>query len=492
MESGKRSIGRSLKFRLILIFSCLGFIAAVGASLWSYYAVKNETLNFIDEELSQIAATVINYNMLIPKRWEGPRQAHRRMFFRRHHLGEDTQIVIEEQNSVPGRMRMRQPREVPSLGDLSTRRFDIVIAPLYGQARNNIFLPAGIADGFYTVLISDNRTRVFVATKPDGERFVVARPLDVVNDISAKALNTSFYEFLGLLVIYIPIVIVSVNLTFKAVKALALKLDKRKENDLSPIVSEHKGYIPSELDSFIGAIDRLFDKVEESMAVQQRFIADAAHEMRTPLAALSLQAESLAGEDLPPKAKEKLQDLRQSIEREKDLMNALLSLTRLQNNREQAVFAPCPIEDLFIALIEELSPLAEKKDIDFGVDGPMNFTAATSKPDLKCVLNNFIVNAIKYTPHGGRVDLTCKEEGAFLVLAVKDTGPGIADEYLERVFTPFFRVDGDSAKVPGTGLGLAIAKAAAKRAGADVRLFNQREGGLCAQVRVKKAVDGTV
>ena len=487
MESGKRSVGRSLKFRLILIFSCLGFLAAVGASLWSYYSVKNETLNFIDEELSQIAATVINYNMLIPKRWEGPRQAHRRMFFRRHHrMGRNSEIIIEE-NINEGRMRPPPPRrELPSLGDLSTRRFDIVIAPLYGQARNNIFLPSGIEDGFYTVLISDNRTRVFVATKPDGERFVVARPLDVVNDISAKALKTSFYEFLALLLIYIPIVIISVNLTFKAVKALALKLDKRKENDLSPIVTEHKGYIPSELDSFIDAINRLFDKVEESMAVQQRFIADAAHEMRTPLTALSLQAESLDDEDLPPKVKDKVKALRQSIDREKDLMNALLSLTRMQNNKEKAVFAPLAIENLFISLIEELSPLAEEKDIDFGVDGPMNFTACSSLPDLKCVLNNFTVNAIKYTPEGGRVDLSCKEEGAFLLLEVKDTGPGISDEYLERVFTPFFRVGGDSAKVPGTGLGLAIAKAAAVRAGAQVRLINQKEGGLCAQIKVKK------
>ena len=490
MESGKRSIGRSLKFRLILIFSCLGFLAAVGASLWSYYSVKNETLNFIDEELSQIAATVINYNMLIPKRWEGPRQAHRRMFFRRHHsMGRNSEIIIEEQNINEGGMRPRpRSQDLPSLGDLATRRFDIVIAPLYGQARNNIFLPSGIEDGFYTVLISDNRTRVFVATKPDGERFVVARPLDVVNDISAKALNTSFYEFLALLLIYIPIVIISVNLTFKAVKALALKLDKRKENDLSPIVTEHKGYIPSELDSFIGAIDRLFDKVEESMAVQQRFIADAAHEMRTPLTALSLQAESLADEDLPQKAQDKLKALRQSIEREKDLMNALLSLTRMQNNKEQTVYAPCDIESLFISLIEELSPLAEEKDIDFGVDGPMAFTAFSSLPDLKCVLNNFTVNAIKYTPEGGRVDLTCKEEGDFLFLEVKDTGPGISKEYLESVFTPFFRVGGDSAKVPGTGLGLAIAKAAAKRAGAEVKLVNQKEGGLCAQIKVKKHI----
>ena len=484
MESGKRSVGRSLKFRLILIFSCLGFLAAVGASLWSYYSVKNETLNFIDEELSQIAATVINYNMLIPKRWEGPRQAHRRMFFRRHHrMGRNSEIIIEE-NINEG--RMRPPPPVPSLGDLSTRRFDIVIAPLYGQARRNIFLPSGIEDGFYTVLISDNRTRVFVATKPDGERFVVARPLDVVNDISAKALKTSFYEFLALLLIYIPIVIISVNLTFKAVKALALKLDKRKENDLSPIETEHKGYIPSELDSFIDAINRLFDKVEESMAVQQRFIADAAHEMRTPLTALSLQAESLDDENLPPKVKDKVKALRQSINREKDLMNALLSLTRMQNNKEQAVFAPIAIENLFISLIEELSPLAEEKDIDFGVDGPMAFTAYSSLSDLKCVLNNFTVNAIKYTSDGGRVDLSCREEGDFLLLEVKDTGPGISDEYLESVFTPFFRVGGDSAKVPGTGLGLAIAKAAANRAGAQVRLINQKEGGLCAQIKVKK------
>ena len=483
MESGKRRIIRSLKFRLILIFSGLGILAAIGASLWSYYSVKNETLNFIDEELSQIAATVINYDMLIPKRWEGPRQAHRRMFFRHHMPNGDAAIVVEENRRLQS---TGGGGEIPSLGDLASRRFDIVIAPLYGQSRNSLFLPPGISDGFYTVLISDTRTRVFIATKTNTERFVVARPLDVINDISAKALKTSLYEFLVLLIIYIPIVIISVNLMFKAVKALAVKLDKRKENDLSPLVLAHKGYIPSELDSFIEAIDRLFDKVEESMLVQKRFIADAAHEMRTPLTALSLQAEALADANLPPEALEKLTALRQSIEREKDLMNALLSLTRAQNNQEEVQHSECSIQDLFISLIDELGSLADKKNIDFGVDGKMNYYAYTSKPDLKCVLSNFISNAIKYTPEGGRVDLVCEDTKDSLNLCVKDSGPGLSPENLTKVFTPFFRVGGDNSTIPGTGLGLAIAKAAAQRAGAQVSLYNRQEGGLCAVVKVSK------
>ena len=86
------------------------------------------------------------------------------------------------------------------------------------------------------------------------------------------------------------------------------------------------------------------------------------------------------------------------------------------------------------------------------------------------------------------MDLTCREDGDFLIVEVKDTGPGISKEYLESVFTPFFRVGATAPKFRERVVGLAIAKAAAKRAGAEVKLVNQKEGGLCAQIKVKKHI----
>lgn len=477
MESRKRSIGRSLQFRLIIIFSTLGILAAFVASIWSYIVVQKETKRFIDEELSQIAAIVINYDMLIPKRWEGPRHLHERMFF--------SHSSIESRNF--NGLELTRQKDIPRLSDLNKQNFDIIIAPLYGTAGDDIFIPPAVDDGFYNVLVSDKRIRVFVATKSNGRRFVVARPLTTVENFSSTAFYTSLTQFLSILILYIPTVIISVNLMFKAIYRIAKNIDKRKD-DLSKLQGSDEGYIPSELDSFIDAINGLLLRVDKSVKSQKNFIANAAHEMRTPLTALSLQAEALFTENLSDTAKNKLKLLQQGIIRERELMTSLLTLAKCQDNKD-LILDNISIKDIYIKLVEDLSSIAEDKDIDFGVEGNIDFNILSSSSDILCVMTNLISNALKYTKEGGRVDLMAEDNAENLTLIVKDTGSGIDEEQLEKVFDPFFRVDGDKQEVEGTGLGLAIAYAASKRINGRIVLTNYKDeenSGLLAKLIIKK------
>lgn len=453
---------RSLSFRLIVILSLIGLIASAVAALWSYQSMRKEGQDFIDEELSQIAAIVINYDMLIPRRWEGPRHLHERMFakFRRN-------LDLPEGNV----------QLLPSLTDFANKRFDIVIAPLIGQARDNVFIPMGIEDGFYTVLVSNERVRAFVATKATGQRFVVARPMNAIAEITQRAFTNSLLQLAVLVVLYIPCVIAGIHVLFKAISKVAVDLEGRTDDDLSPVAADAK--TPSELDSFISALNRMFGKIEESMASKRRFIADAAHEMRTPLTSLILQAENLSREDLSPKAQEKLKLLQQSIRRERDLMNGLLNLARLQEKGPVTGRDAIVIKDLFISLIEELGILSEEKGQDLGVEGECEGSFLSDAKSVKAILTNLCSNAIKYAGEGGRIDLmaatTVQNDRTYLILTVRDDGPGIAEDELKNVFEPFYRVGGDRQSKEGSGLGLCIAKVQAEQLGGRLELSNRTD-----------------
>jgi two-component system OmpR family sensor kinase len=211
----------------------------------------------------------------------------------------------------------------------------------------------------------------------------------------------------------------------------------------------------------------LLARVGQSMASQRRFVADAAHELRSPLSALSLQAERLADADMSAQARERLTTLRQGIERGRNLMDQLLSLSRAQS----AVDTPrsrISLQDLFRRVLEDLMPLAEARQIDIGVESADDAWVWSNELDMTAVLRNLVDNAIRYTPPGGRVDLRLDHSGGRTVLRVQDTGPGISQEEQSRVFDPFYRVVGN--EQVGSGLGLSIVKAVCDRIGVVILL----------------------
>ena len=280
MESRQRKLIRSLRFKLCLVLACIG-ILYTGFSCYRAYHKTMESIGFyVDEELAQIASVVVNYDMILPKTWQAP------SFKRRIFKAMNGHIMLSRGFENPF-------LPIPSLNDLFDKHQEIIIAPIYSQPGETFYFPSGIEDGLYSVLINDRRVRAYVATNRANVRFVVARPFELMEALVNQAMLNSFYEFALLVLLYIPCMILFVHVMFIPVKRLAKELDARKESDLTPVTANK---LPSELDVFIDSINRLFLKTSGALANERRFIADAAHEMRTPLTAISLQAQSLKEE----------------------------------------------------------------------------------------------------------------------------------------------------------------------------------------------------
>jgi two-component system OmpR family sensor kinase len=215
------------------------------------------------------------------------------------------------------------------------------------------------------------------------------------------------------------------------------------------------------------AINRMLGRMGKAMDTQRRFVADAAHELRSPLTALSLQAERLAEADMSDEARKRLGDLRQGIRRGRSLLEQLLALARAQSSAESPA-APVSIQDMYRRVLEDLMPMAEAKQIDIGVEGREDAQVWVGALDMTTLLRNLVDNAIRYTPEGGRIDLSVSVAKGEAVLRVEDTGPGIGLVERDRVFDPFYRTLGNEQS--GSGLGLSIVQAIARRIGANIRL----------------------
>lgn len=520
----RHELMRSLQFRIVMLFFIVGLITTASMCALTYVKIYNTTREFVDEELSQISLVAINYKMILPRRWEAPRNNHGRIFrvqsingrlvltygFENDNASSEGALAgpRPEQHMGPGH-GMRNgigPRSgtgasaaqnqdnskeasangqplTPSIVDIHKFKYDIIIAPLFGRPGDALYIPPGVADGFYTVMVADQRVRAFVSTNTNGQRFVVARPLNSIDSITHQAFISAVWQFVGIILLFIPLLMISVRWMFANLNKIAKSLYKRSEDDLSPVIPEnHVGFVPSELDGFILALNKLFSKVDEGIHSKRRFIADAAHEMRTPLTALSLQAESLEKEELSSSARLKVERLKDGISRERQLMTSLLTLAREQN-RNDIMLENIDIFDLYTKLIDEQGVLADRKDIDLGVEGNVRFNIVSDRMRLLRIMSNLLSNAIKYTPDGGRIDLMAKmlDDGR-LQLIVQDDGPGIPEECLKHILEPFYRVGGDRSEIQGTGLGLAIVKASCESINANLEFSNASPHGLIACV----------
>ena len=352
------------------------------------------------------------------------------------------------------------------------------------HAADEPVLPANLPDGLQTVRADGETYRVMVRAS-GGQRLAVAQETSVRDETARDSALLTLIPFLLLVPVLLLVVTDLVRKVFAPVRDAASAVDARGEDDLRPVAS---AALPGEIRPYADAINRLLRRVARSMDEQRRFIADAAHELRTPLTALSLQAERLAATPLPAEAQARLATLRAGMARSRALLEQLLSLARAQQAPEAAAAPATSVHAICRQVLEELLPLAEARQIDIGMLAGGDVLVQAGATDLATVLRNLAGNAIRYTPPGGKVDLSLRREGRFAILAVADNGPGIAAAERERVFDPFYRVLGSGED--GAGLGLSIVRAICQRLGASVTLGCADPAGgtgLLAEVRLPAA-----
>jgi two-component system OmpR family sensor kinase len=251
----------------------------------------------------------------------------------------------------------------------------------------------------------------------------------------------------------------------------------RQADDLSPV---SEAGLPDEVRPLVQELNLLFGRVRTAFETQQHFVADAAHELRSPLAALKLQVLSLERAEAAEARQLAITRVTAGIERATRLVEQLLVLARQEGGNGNQM-QHLDLADLVKRTLGDMAGLAQARGIDLGLHHG-EAALVTGHPDgLIILLRNLVDNAIKYTPAGGTVDVDLRAGDNGVVLMVEDSGPGIPAEERERVFSRFYRVPGSEAG--GSGLGLAIIHAIAERHGARLLLDQSgRLGGLCVKV----------
>jgi two-component system OmpR family sensor kinase len=232
--------------------------------------------------------------------------------------------------------------------------------------------------------------------------------------------------------------------------------------------------LPEEVGILVGALNRLLSQLDQALAAQRQFTADAAHELRSPLTALSLQAQLAERATDPAQRAAALASLRQGIDRASHLVRQLLTLARLDPEAGDDPLTPVRLDELARSVVADLAPLASDRHIDLGLSraDPVRVTGAEEA--LRALLGNLIDNALRYSPPGARVDVSVVSDAAGVRLEVNDTGPGIPAEERSRVFDRFYRILNNAES--GSGLGLAIVRRIADRHQAGITLADGDNG----------------
>ncbi len=282
-------------------------------------------------------------------------------------------------------------------------------------------------------------------------------------------------------IIPLAVVLVWVGLTrgIAPLNRLQSLIRRRRLTDLSPV---EPASVPEEVRPLIIAFNDMMARLEENLQAQQRFIADAAHQMRTPLTGLKMQTELALLENDPVQLRESLTRIAESTDRASHLINQLLSLARAEASFEKLyTVEPVDLEAAVREVAQDLFPRALAKGIDLGVEvGTQALSVDGNAVLLREMIKNLLDNAIKYTPRGGSVTARVRYAGA-PIFEVEDSGIGISETEREQVFQRFYRVLGSGAD--GSGLGLPIVREIAELHRASVTLCPNPAGqGTIAQV----------
>lgn len=274
---------------------------------------------------------------------------------------------------------------------------------------------------------------------------------------------------------------------FVPVDRVRAQVSRREAQDLSSVDETD---LPAEVRPLVHELNALLARVQRAFAAQQDFVADAAHELRSPLAALKLQVQGLRRAPDGQTHERAIGRLEAGIDRAARLVEQLLVLAR----QEAAGAAMVPLDLLAVVrlALADVAAMAQARHIDAGLipTDALRVQVLGAAEELRLLVRNLLDNAIKYTPEGGRVDVSVQDRAGVPSLRVQDSGPGVPEAERQRVLGRFYRSPESAQQAPGSGLGLAIVQAIVQRHGATLSLGQAAPlGGLCVQVDFPAAAE---
>ena len=295
----------------------------------------------------------------------------------------------------------------------------------------------------------------------------VAETLEIRHALARQILWDTLARQAALIALIAATVIVVVQRATRPVRALSQELQARPDDDLRPIAAPDA---PRELQPLIAATNEHMRRQSDLLAQQQRFVRDASHQLRTPLAVLKAQVQSARrGDVAPPEALAEIED---TVDRATQLANQMLALAKVAQLQQQADVAPAQFDEVVRAVALDVAPLIAGKGLDFDLQTePVTLRAHDWM--LRELTRNLLHNAIRHTPAGGLLAITLVRAGDQARLTVADGGPGVAPELAERLFQPFSAGAGGT----GSGLGLAICHEIVQTLGGRIQLVNRMHNG---------------
>jgi two-component system, OmpR family, sensor kinase len=429
----------SLRQTILVWITVLLAIIGVGATAASYHFAKQEADKLLDTQLRQIALNAgegLSADAL-------PRMAH----------SVEDEVVIQIWNAS-------------------------------GEAilhTSSINLPRQSKLGFTDLDFAGKSWRVY--TSSDGRRTAqVAQQWSARQEIAGNAALGAALPILGAIPIVWLVIILAINRLLRRLSGLAETLAKRSVDAKDPIPL---GDVPREIAPLNIAMNELIGRHQRAVERQRRFVSDAAHELRTPLAALQIQVDNLRTHAKSKSGawRETIDEMNAGVRRASALVQQLLRMARLEDSAPAGRRRDIDLKDLVGEVVADHVAIAMQKDIDLGLSVNDTFGCRLADPETRLLFANLVDNAVRYTPRGGTVDVVLKKQGADAFVEVVDSGCGIPNVALPRIFDRFFRAAPPD--IEGTGLGLAIAKAIADRNDFRLTIVNRQDAaGVVARVRI--------
>jgi two-component system OmpR family sensor kinase len=339
-------------------------------------------------------------------------------------------------------------------------------------------LPVPAREGYSTISHNGREWRVY--TMVHGTHALqIAQPQDERDRIATQTALRTLVPFAVLMPIFGVLVWLGVGHGLRPLEAMSRAVGKRRPDAMAPIAESG---LPEELRPLSASLNGLLGRLSEALSAQRRFTADAAHELRTPLAALKLQLDLARRSGSTQAAVAALDDLDAAVARASHVVEQLMTLARVEPEALALQRGPCDLVAIAKDAIVARAGLAAQKEIDLGLTHATPASVEGDTASLAILLSNLVDNALRYTPAGGRIDVAVDDADGVPTLTVADTGPGIPVDERERVFDRFHRGVGNGEL--GSGLGLSIVKRIADAHGASVALDAPAAGnGLVVTVR---------
>lgn len=444
----------SLTLRIIAPILVAGILYALGAAFSSHRSAAHESMELIEAQLKSTAETLL----------------------RGGRYGGDGSIT-----SVSLRALKRMPEPAHLLTDSSGKTLSSQLAATGQRAED--FFPTDMTEGIHVRDVNGVEWTFFRADSEDRTKHVVvAQSATVREDLARQLAWNDMRPFVLGLPVLAVITIFLIAHGLRPLRRFATDVSARGPGRLEPIP---EGGLPSEMRPLAEAMNRLLAALASTLDAERHFTADAAHELRTPLAALCAQLDAarldLAAGHRPVQTLEKATA---AASRLRHLIDQLLFLARLES-RQSFSFAPVDLHEMAVDECANQAPSAMARGIDIELDGESAVQVRGSRELLRALLRNLLDNAIRYVPDGAKIIVRLGAENGEIVMAVCDSGPGVPDAMLKNLGRRFNRLG--QQQQSGVGLGLSIVgKIVALHGGSLAYSRCEELHGLRAEVRLRR------